>query len=68
MPKHEGVFVPHRECTEASGGCFTAGRCLDRCRADAKRKQEKRILDLERRLLALETDMAKMKLTRKDDD
>lgn len=24
-------FVPHRECRVASGDCFTAGRCLDKC-------------------------------------
>lgn len=25
------VFVPKMACTVASGGCFTAGECLDDC-------------------------------------
>lgn len=25
------VFIPHRSCSDASGGCFVAGRCLMKC-------------------------------------
>jgi len=36
MPRHtlpdgERVFVPHPECTVASGACFDAGECMDNC-------------------------------------
>lgn len=36
-------FVPHKECSVASGDCFTVGRCMDKCRpklskADANQK------------------------------
>lgn len=25
------VFIPHPSCSDASGGCFVAGRCLMKC-------------------------------------
>lgn len=58
MPKHEGVFVPHRHCTVASGNCFTDGRCLNNCSAQRKKDHEARIREMERRLLQVEIALA----------
>jgi len=33
LPDGEIVFIPHRECMEASGSCFMEGRCQSNCRA-----------------------------------
>ena len=61
MPKHDGVFVPHLECAEASGACFTEGRCLSQCKAQKARSHEHRIKALERQLLRVELELARMK-------
>lgn len=53
------IFVPHRACTVASGDCFTQGRCLSQCRQRAKRDLEKRVAELERRLVRVELALAK---------
>ena len=47
-------FIPKQGCTNASGGCFTAGACLYQCSAGRKKDHESRIRALERRLLQLE--------------
>ena len=61
MPKHEGVFVPHRHCTVASGNCFTEGRCLENCSAHRRKDHEARIRELERRLRQVEIALAEQK-------
>lgn len=58
MATHEGVFVPHRHCTVASGDCFTAGRCMNNCSALRKKDHEARIRELERRLRQMEIALA----------
>lgn len=62
MPKHDGVFVPHRHCTETSGACFTEGRCLFACTALQKKSHEHQIRDLSRRLLQVELQLSKLKV------
>lgn len=53
------TFVPHPACTVASGDCFRLGRCLNGCRQRAKRELEKRVAELERRLVRVELALAK---------
>lgn len=54
------TFCPHPECTNASGGCFTAGTCLDGCRKRAKARKdlESRVAALEERVKRLEQSAA----------
>lgn len=54
MPRHKGVFVPHPHCIVLSGDCFNEGKCLRECTAQKRETHEKRIRDLEHRLLELE--------------
>lgn len=56
----EKCFVPHRECTKAGGDCFNEGRCLDACKAMARRDLAKRVAQLERDLLALRVDFVRL--------
>jgi hypothetical protein len=55
------VFVPHPECSLASGDCFVEGRCLNNCLntrgnvLNARlRAIEERQAQLERRIILLE--------------
>lgn len=47
-------FIPHPQCTVASGDCFTEGRCLGQCRAHAKQKEREKVANMEHRLAKLE--------------
>ena len=57
----KAVFVPHPECSVASGDCFVEGRCLDNCLRtrgnvlnDRLRSMEEHIVALEQRIIRLE--------------
>ena len=55
----EVVFVPHAHCADASGSCLVVGRCLGQCTALRRRNHEKRIRELERRVVELELQLAR---------
>lgn len=48
------VFVPHTQCSVPSGDCFSEGKCLNQCKADARKDCQAKILDLRRRVARLE--------------
>lgn len=48
------TFVPHPQCTVPSGDCFVEARCLNQCKAQARKDCAKAIEDLRGRLLNLE--------------
>lgn len=61
-------FIPHNECTVASGDCFHQGRCLDQCRtrskaavAEAVKEHSKELLRLEARIVKLERALGERK-------
>lgn len=54
------AFVPHRQCTVASGDCFIAGHCLDSCRIREKADLSKRMRQLEERCAQLEARILSM--------
>lgn len=60
MTKEACPFIPHRHCTNSSGGCFTAGRCLDACKDLYKHDDDRRYLALEWRVRDLEMFIAKL--------
>jgi len=60
LPDGEVVFVPPPHCTEASGDCMVVGRCLGQCTAMRRRNHEKRICELERRVVQLELVLARL--------
>ena len=47
-------FVPHPQCTVASGECFQRSKCLAACRAGEKRDLAYTVRQLEGRVLELE--------------
>lgn len=51
-------WVPHTSCTNASGGCFTAGACLNSCIDYKQQDFEARIVAIQNRLLAIERHIA----------
>jgi len=64
LPDGEVVFVPHAHCTDASGGCLVVGRCLGQCTAQRRRNHEKRIRELERRLVEMELKLCRLRADR----
>lgn len=53
-------FVPHAQCSVASGDCFTVGHCLDSCRIREKADHAKRMRALEERCTQLEIRLIKL--------
>ncbi len=47
-------FIPHPECTDASGACFYEGACTSQCVPIRKSDLAARIADLDERLARLE--------------
>jgi hypothetical protein len=50
----ERVFVPHTQCTVASGDCMAVGRCLNGCKRQTMRELEQRVKSLEYQLAQLQ--------------
>ena len=53
----EHAFIPHLECTVASGDCFTQGHCLRKCQFH---QRDTRISDLEQRVKWLENAVSRL--------
>lgn len=53
-------FVPHRQCSVASGDCFRVGHCLDSCRIREKADLSKRMRMLEERCAQIEARLTRL--------
>lgn len=52
----KSCFIPHNECTVASGDCFTVSRCLMKCQPQLPAASANQALSMALRLLKEFTD------------